>query len=174
MINKRSFIPITLIILVVMALVLHIAHYKLKKSRWDTIVTDLCLKEGGVKIFEYVVLSQEEYDRNDGYGNFIKIKDKSSSKLSHDYFYESKTTFIQKGSPDSAGGEPEVRKSIYTTFRRNDMKIMQTLIYFGRRGGDAPSFAHPSSFSCTRIDELKPQYNKKFYSLAQGIVKNGK
>ena len=34
----------------------------------------------------------------------------------------------------------------FKTYRRNDMKVMQVRTSYFRRGGDAPSLAHPSSY----------------------------
>lgn len=96
---------------VVIALVLYLGSFEVRKAIVDMKVTKLCLEHGGVEIFEHVVLSQEEYDRNGGLNDFISITDKRVTHASHDYVVKSENVSV-------LSSEPELIKSVYVTHRK--------------------------------------------------------
>ncbi len=169
MINKKSghskIGPIIIIVLVILC-VGYFLPYEINKMRIDAKVRDLCLKEGGAQVFEHVVLSQEDYDRNDGYRNGITITTDTYSASKHDYLMRTTTESI--GTTD-----PQIIKRTYILIRKSDMKTMQISTFFSRRGGDAPTLMHPSHFNCQDIKEMQSRYTN-FYSLEKGIEKKGK
>ena len=162
-----------LFVVALIVIVFYVLPFEVHKMRWDAKVEELCLKEGGVQVVEHVILTQEEYDRNDGIGDHIIITDEYNAKPEYEFVTKSEFMTINEGSSYGQGWEPEVHKVVSTIYRRFDMQRMQVSTNFYRRGGDAPSFSHPSSFSCRHIKELKIKYKENFYSLAEGVVTNG-
>lgn len=111
-----------------------------EKARLDDEVRRLCAVDGGVKVYEKVVLPPSRFDKN----GVINIPSKNDAKSSDDFYYESGTNYLKKGDPD-------LRRDHTKIIRRSDGKILGESIYYARRGGDIPGPWHPSSFGCPQI-----------------------
>lgn len=111
-----------------------------EKAKLDEEVRRLCAIDGGIKVYEKVILPPGNFDR---FGT-IRIPSAKDAKLSDDYYYESETKFLQQGDPD-------LRRDHTKIIRRSDMKILGESTYYARRGGDIPGPWHPSSFGCPPI-----------------------
>jgi len=130
---------------------------------WGQKVRKWCIKDGGIKIYEEVNLSKEEYLKNDGANGYIRINPLRYSKEEHDYYYVSELEKIHHF--NNANGDLYVQKSIYTTYRKSDNKIMETQTHYLRKDGDLLKGLgfEQSSYSCSDIPEIKERYGKKFY-----------
>jgi len=112
-----------------------------EKARLDDEVRRLCAKDGGVKVYETVRLTEEEYQKLlNRYGE-LDIRNKDYAKPFDAFFQESNTTYLRTGNP-------ELWRSEYRLVRRSDGKVLATSIHYTRRGGDLPGPWHDSSFSC--------------------------
>lgn len=112
-----------------------------EKARLDDEVRRLCAKDGGVKVYETVRLTEEEYQKLlNRYGE-LDIRDKEYAKPSDAFFQESTTTYLRKGNP-------EMWRSEYRLVRRSDGKVLARNVHYARRGGDLPGPWHDSSFGC--------------------------
>lgn len=120
-------------------------------EKWllDRQVTELCAKDGGVKVYEMVALSPELVDKS----GVIRIPDKAQAKLSDEYYYESSMSYFKKGNP-------EMWQLHFKVYRRFNNKLLGEAISYARRGGDVPGPWHDSSFGCpdrADISDLKKQ-----------------
>lgn len=114
------------------------------KTMWlDHQVREMCAKDGGVKVYETVILPAEWFDK---YGNF-DISPCGLTEPEDKYCFSSKTHYYLRGNPDSTGS-PDFYQSILQVIRQSDGKILGEASRFTRRGGGLPGPWHPSSFSC--------------------------
>jgi hypothetical protein len=130
---------------------------------WDQEVKALCLKDGGVHIYEKVTLSKEDYEKNNGNNGYISIPDYRHAKEHHDYYNKSEQTFIYELNNELS--YLDVYRLEFKTYRKSDKKLMSAFISYSRRGGEflrGLGF-HPGSYSCSDIQSLKERYKRKFY-----------
>jgi hypothetical protein len=112
-----------------------------KKEQLDAEVRRLCAIDGGVRVFESVTLSKNEYQMLlDKYGE-LKIPFKKAAKSTDLFFRVSKTRYRRKGNP-------EMWRSEYMLVRQADGKILATTVFYSRRGGDLLGPWHDSSYGC--------------------------
>jgi hypothetical protein len=111
-----------------------------RKAYYDWHVRKMCEKDGGVKVFESVVLTRDEYA---GYVNqFGKLdipaleKAPVGTALMHDY----KNEYYRESNPRVIRYELRV-------LRAADNKVLGTRVSYSRIGGDLLAF-HPSRFTC--------------------------
>lgn len=122
-----------------------------KKYAADDEMQALCAKDGGVKIYETVILPASEFSQwgEPLYRYRIEQAD-PEERLGPDYRYVEKSEFLKRG--DTLIGEVQMRKYIEQIYRRSDGKLLGESISYGRSGGD--SFinrilgGHPSSLAC--------------------------
>lgn len=87
----------------------------------------LCAKDGGMKVYERVVLPASEFSR-----------------------WVEQTEFLKRS--DTLKGEVQMTRGIQQVYRRSDGKLLGESVEYGRSGGDPfisllPGL-HPSSSSC--------------------------
>ncbi|WP_147435825.1 hypothetical protein [Sulfurisoma sediminicola] len=123
---------------------------------------ELCKKDGGVKVYETVMLPPEMFDQwGDPFPGWRgrKLED----RLGPDYRYIMEITDLKKG--DAFKGEGELRRFSVRINRRADNKLMGEAISYGRSGGDFIAFAHPTSKSCpadqSESDLIRSLFAKK-------------
>lgn len=78
-------------------------------------------------VFEKVVLTKKEYERNDGKKGVIRVMPERTSKDNHQYAYRSIDTVINKGNP-------YVKRYEYITYRKSDGKELGKWVTYGRGG----------------------------------------
>lgn len=104
----------------------------------DAEVRRLCEKDGGIKVYETVRLSIEQYKR---YTQFLKIVPYQNLKEDDEFYLVWNTSKLKEGSPS-------IGKSHFQLIRRSDSKILGEAINYWRRGGDVPGPWHDSSYMC--------------------------
>lgn len=116
-----------------------------EKYELDRQMQELCKKDGGVRIYETIVLPAESFDK---WGDpFPGWRGRTSEeRLGSQYRYEWKIIDIKKG--DALKGEGELKRFEVRIFRRVDGKLLGEAISFARSGGDLIAFTHPTSKSC--------------------------
>ena len=122
-----------------------------EKDRLDQQVRELCAKDGGIKVYEQVVLPADKFDK---VGN-IQVPSRDMAKPSDEYYYIRTTQYIHQGSPES--GKAEMHRTLHQIVRRSDNKVLGESVRYSRRGGDAPGPWHPSSFTCPPISTEQPK-----------------
>jgi len=110
-----------------------------RKYYYDWQVEKLCAKDGGVKVYETVILSAENFEHLRR-RNFV-LPDKSTATLADEYYVDTDRHYFRQGNP-------EVSRTHYRIIRRSDQKILGELVFYGRGGGDLPGPWHGSSFTC--------------------------
>jgi hypothetical protein len=104
---------------------------------YDRQVSELCAKDGGVKVYETVRLTPELLDK----AGRIWIPDKAQAKSTDEYYYVTDRHYYRKGNP-------EVSRTQHQVIRRSDGKVLGELIRYGRSRGELPGLWHGSSFMC--------------------------
>lgn len=112
-----------------------------EKDRLDAQLRQLCARDGGIKVYESVALSEEEYRKLLNRHGELEIKSKEFAKTSDAFYQESERIYIKTGNP-------ELWRSEYRIVRRSDKKVLVKSVFYTRRGGDFPGPGHESSFSC--------------------------
>lgn len=136
---------------------LGIAYCEANKAYWDHKVKELCEKDGGVKVFEKLKLTKEEYEKNDGKNGAIHVMPERTSLRNHEYAWKSIDTVLHESNPD-------VWRTEYVTYRKSDRKELGKWITYTRRGGDMPTgISHDSSFSCSDIANFDKNLTKKIF-----------
>ncbi len=121
-----------------------------EKARLDREVSRLCTINGGIRIYETVMLPAEKFDQ---YGQ-ISIPHKDSANPEDEYFYQSSTIYLIKGNP-------ELVEYHYEIYRKFDEKPLGEIINYSRRGGGVPGPWHVNAFRCP--SETDADLNKKIF-----------
>lgn len=127
-----------------------------EKARLDDEVRRLCAIDGGVKIYEKVVLSKDKFDK---YG-VIAIPRLNESSAGSDYFFIYDVKYY-------VHGNPEMWRDHFQVIRRSDSKLLGEAISYSRRGGDLPGPWQSSSFSCPSDSDIS-SLKKKIFERADG------
>jgi len=116
-----------------------------EKFELDRQMEELCKKDGGVRVFETVILPPEKFDQwGDPFPGWRGRK--PEDRLGADYRYVVETTYLKQGSPMK--GEGRLDRTSVRIYRRTDEKLLGEAISYGRSGGDFIAYAHPTSRSC--------------------------
>lgn len=110
----------------------------------DALVDDLCSKDGGVKVYEIVIVSDEEFNRLIR----MSIKFKKYSGKDDEYFFSYLTEDIRGDSNSKDILSLVIFKTQMGVVRRKDDKLLGSITHYGRRGGNPIGPWHPSSYSC--------------------------
>lgn len=113
----------------------------------DAEVRRLCAIDGGINVYEKVILPTGEYTY---YAKQNWILPKAGSLKADDKY------FIELEESSSRQGSLVVTRSVTRVLRRNDNKVLGVSIRYGRGGGDIPGPWHPSSFMCPEISKDSP------------------
>lgn len=108
-----------------------------EKARLDDEVRRLCAIDGGVRVYETVILPAERFNK---YGAVL-IPSREKVKVGDEYFYDWEIQYIKNGNP-------QLWKSHHRFIRIIDGKLLGESISYTRRGGDIPGPWHASSFTC--------------------------
>lgn len=109
------------------------------KAYYDRQVSELCAKDGGVEIYETVVLPAEQFDKLKQ-RNFVLFS-KALAEPNDEYYRASDDRYYKQGFINFVRMESRI-------VRRNDGKVLGKSIRYGRVGGDLPGPWHHSSFTC--------------------------
>jgi hypothetical protein len=112
-----------------------------EKAYWDAKVRDMCLKDGGVRIFQKLHVSRAEAGTLSRVAGMFNAPMKELADPKSPAFTVLTKTVIHQGNP-------EVIRSVADVIRRSDGALIARSVVYTRIGGDFPSHAHPSSFEC--------------------------
>jgi hypothetical protein len=112
---------------------------QIAKAILDEEVSRLCKIDGGIRVYETVMLPPEKFNKR-GSINF-NIPKKEKAKDEDEYFFEWRIEILKKDTPS-------LSRSRYKIIRRNDDKTLGESIRYSRGGGDFPGPWQGSSFSC--------------------------
>lgn len=118
-----------------------------EKVALDRQVDELCKKDGGVKVYEKVVLPPEMFDRwGDPFPGWQGRK--PEDRLGSDYRYVTKAIYLKRGDPIKVFSERELSQSTEKIVRVSDGKLMGQSIVYSRFGGEMILLGHPSAHAC--------------------------
>lgn len=106
----------------------------------DAEVDRLCAIDGGPRVFEYVRLPPNDYERYTKH-----LKSLAAAGPDDAYYYVR--------SSEQSGGFPDdgvLNKTSSRIIRRADGKVLNSNVIYSRVGGDVPLGFHPSSYSCPK------------------------
>jgi hypothetical protein len=122
-----------------------------EKARLDDEVRRLCAIDGGVKVYETVILPAERFDK---YGT-VTISEFSNLQSSEDYYFRLVTKYF-------ARGNPEMWRDHFQIIRKIDNKVLGESVSYSRRGGDLPGPWQSSSFGCPKETDISNLKKKIF------------
>lgn len=125
--------------------ILMAGFYEGRKAYWDAKVREMCAKDGGTSIFVTVPITSGQFRNWGGVGTVLGIPSEFDGRSDIPFFRRTRDEVLHEESP--------VVMRLETTFiRRLDGKLLGKSVHYFRRGGDFPSWAHESSFGCTRSE----------------------
>ena len=125
-----------------------------KKMYWDAKVRRLCAEDGGVTVYETVVLTAKEYDQY-AMINWI-LPEKSELKPSDQYFIIRTVFYYHRNNP-------QVTRKHSQIVRRSDGKVLGEYVRYGRGGGDLYGPWEGTSFSCYDITKKPSNFTSSIF-----------
>ncbi|MEI2677287.1 MAG: hypothetical protein V9G29_05170 [Burkholderiaceae bacterium] len=135
-------------------------------ERWelDRQMEALCKKDGGVKVYETVVLPASEFGPADQpLARHIPIAKSDEDYLGPDYRYVRAMDVLVGKNVDIESGKGRLTRFHAAIYRRSDGHLLGESISYGRGGGDGFTFGfNPSGNACPlpRIDLIKSVFVK--------------
>ncbi|HSH28646.1 MAG TPA: hypothetical protein VK971_01965 [Thiohalobacter sp.] len=130
-------IPLALVVL----LALTFAFYEGRKAYWDYRVREMCEKNGGVFIKDKIEISEREKQNLGTVAGYTSIPYKPLADPDSPVYYVDHESVIRESSPRVTMWEE-------TIYRRSNKSVLANIVMFRRSGGDFPTYAYPSRFSC--------------------------
>jgi len=148
-------IPLVLISL----LILVVIFFEARKAYWDHRIEEMCEKDGGVIVHEYIELEREEYPNLISSSGNVIIPNKYNAKVGDPYFVTFSESILRDGTP-------KIRRTETKIIRRSDSKILSIRVGYSREGGDIPTgILAPSSFSCRSVKNINTSLIKSTFSV---------
>jgi hypothetical protein len=140
-------------------LLLVFGFYEGRKAYWDYKVSEMCVSDGGLEVYEIVYLSNDEFVRL-GEGGGVKgiaIPSEMSPNVNSPYYQRMSIDLLNKWNP-------VVSRRCTEYFRRSDDRLLARYTYYSRVGGDFPTWAHDSTFGCKQPDLIE----EKIFQVKEG------
>jgi len=151
-------IPIGFVVFIVSV----VAFYEGRKAYWDYQVDKMCEKDGGVQIIEKVNITRKDAMALGDNNGIISVPVKNLATSDVPLYSVTKIKWLQKS-------YPKVSRRNVSIIRRVDNKVVAKWVFYSRVGGDFPSFAHPSSFSCPELPNITLELQNLF--IIKGVSK---
>lgn len=126
-----------------------------RQSYWDDKVKEFCGRDGGVKIFEKLLLTESDVELLGKVDGKIDVPIKQLAKSNAPAYAELRITNIHEGTPSVTRTESMI-------IRRADQAVIARWIVYSRFGGDFPSPAHPSAFRCPDFKKIASDLQPMF------------
>jgi len=121
-----------------------------RKAYYDRQLREMCEKDGGARILRRVVVTPEQAASLPRHGSLLSVSEKASAKATDPVYFT--TTVVQL-----RAGSPELARSESRYVMRGEDDPVAIVVFYSRRGGDPPTFAQPSSFSCPAGETVAQQ-----------------
>jgi hypothetical protein len=132
-----------------------------KQGYWDAKVKEMCERDGGVTLVAQVPITTSQLRSLGRVGDYPSIPLERFAKPSDPVFIRTHETVIRESNP-------RVTKWEETIVRHSDLQIVGRTVRYRRAGGDFPSPAEPSSFSCPPDPEIYAQSSKVYQLIGEG------
>lgn len=115
----------------------------------DAEINQLCVIDGGVKVYETVRLPSERFNQ---WGQ-IDFYDPTGGEnsLGESYVFKRERRWIKKSESESG---VTMLRTYMAVYRKADGKLLGESVRYGRGGGDLPGPWHPSNYSCPPVSEV--------------------
>lgn len=122
------------------------------KAYYDWRIQTMCDVDGGVRIYEKVIISRELLQAMGGEVQGVPhVPHEVLSNLSVPFYLQQEARQIR-------GGTPRLSRTEYRIVRRSDQKITGIAVVYSRSGGDFPfTRSEPSFFQCPQSIDLERQ-----------------
>jgi len=144
-----------LVAIVVLGPLLIAGFYEGRKAYWDAQVRGMCAKDGGVRIFEEMLISREQAGHLPHVDGVIAVTKESISDPAAPAFSKILETVVKDG-------EPSIFRYEQAIVRRSDQATVAKAVIYVRTGGDMPSPAFPSSFYCPPLKKMNADISTIF------------
>ena len=111
------------------------------QTNWDSKIRSMCERDGGMRVFERMRLTETQYQGLRGRSGDIPIPSLRSGR--HGYPVATRTTETTLNERN-----PRVYREDTDYVRTADGKVLAKLVRYWRVGGDLPTFGHPTTLSC--------------------------
>lgn len=128
------------------------------QTYWDVQVKEMCEKDGGVRIFEKLRVTEKDLVFLDKLlDGKIDVPDKSSAHQNSLAYSEFKLTTVH------AKGNLLVDRAESIILRRADQVVIARWVVYKRSGGDFPTgLAYDSSFTCPDLNKIVSDMQQLF------------
>lgn len=150
---------ITIPLVFIALLMLVVGFFEGRKAYWNHKVTEMCEKDGGVKVYEHIELSRREYPTLISSSGNVIIPNLSNAKPNDPYYVTFSEIIIREKNP-------KVRKTETKIIRHSDSKVLSLRVSYSRGGGDIPTgILAPSSFSCRSLGDINTSLIESTFSV---------
>jgi len=125
------------------------------QTYWDSQVKEMCEKDGGVRVFERLLISRTDIDLLGRVDGKIGVPVKALAHPNAPAYAVNKVTILRQGNPG-------VWRSDWEIFRRVDQVVVARVTIYNRSGGDFPSPAHESRFTCPDLKQITSDMQQLF------------
>ena len=126
-----------------------------RQAYWDAQVKEMCEKDGGVRIFEQIIVSPSQTKLLPKVGNFFGVASEALAKPEEPAFIRIRRTRLREYNPSVVRYEQEI-------VRRADQRVVGVAVSYARGGGDFPVFDHPSTFWCPEPMQIYEGINRVY------------
>ena len=144
-------IPVGIIVL----LVLVFGFYEGRKAYWDSEVKTMCEKDGGVAIAHRIKLTSDQAIHLPRVNGRLSVGSEALAGPATPVFSRLQQRTLREGNPTIVRYEEEI-------ILRADNRVVARAVIYGRSGGDFPSFAHPSRYSCPELSRVYTEISEIF------------
>lgn len=121
-----------------------------RKAYYDWRVRKLCAKDGGARISERMRISPDQAGHLPSVDGRLGIAPELLADPASPVFGRLRQQTIREGQPTLTRYEEEI-------VRRADGRTIAYVVSYTRAGGDFPTFAHPSLYSCPTPATLRAE-----------------
>lgn len=141
-------------ILIIAALIITVGFYEARKTYWDNKVRDMCKKDGGVKVYDTISITNSQYEKLEKIQGSLSIPPQSLAKQENLVFSIMSESVIRDSNP-------KVRRNEQIVIRQSDGKIIGKIISYDRVGGDFPTIiGHPTHYGCPKSKDIYKDQSK--------------
>ncbi|MEH6544571.1 MAG: hypothetical protein V7721_11595 [Porticoccaceae bacterium] len=162
-VKGRSFLgwivvsPFILVALAIVLIIIGVIFCEANKAYWDYRVSEICKSDGGMEIFEHILVSREGFLQMSK-GNFKPKK----------YSRPNEILYTQRNNTAKRHNLIRITRTEVRFLRISDDKLIARYFHNARMGGDFPTgIAHGSSFSCPEPNAVL-QGRKNIFVIMEG------
>jgi len=127
-----------------------------KQAYWDAQVTEMCARDGGVRVFQKLHIKRSDLDYLGAVNGKIGIPIKELAHRNAPAYAEVRITYMRNANP-------QVSRNESTIVRRVDGAVLARWVVYARSGGDFPSPSQGTSYSCPDLRKITDDLQQLFY-----------